>query len=231
MAFPYDQTPAENMIDGQLAPNGITHQGLLASVRSVARELFVPLSLVHNAYVDEDMVFGHGRFLMEPLTQLKLLQALKPKATESVLIIGGATGYSAALLAPLVARICMVEQDHALAAKAHDILEKTHCSNVHVVQNKHAEGAAGMAPYDAILIEGAVEHIPQIIFDQLKEGGRLFSVVTKHVRPTAQLGTKMGMGHAARYEKHHGKISSEPLFDAGVGMLSGFENPATFSFH
>lgn len=231
MAFPYDQTPAENLIDGQLAPNGITHQGLLTSVRSVARDLYVPQSWARNAYVDEDMILGEGRFLMEPLTQLKLLQALDPKPHESVLIIGGATGYSSALLCPLVARVCMVEHDHALAAKARTLLQETGCTNVHVVQGNHTEGAAGSAPYDAMLIEGAVEHIPAAISEQLKEGARLFTVLAKHISPIAQQGTRMGVGQAMRYEKHQGKVSGEPLFDAAVGMLQGFEKPMTFSFH
>ena len=124
MAFPYDQNPAENLIDGQLTPNDITNEALLDAVRAVPRELFVPDAFKATAYVDEEIPLGEGRVLIEPLLQAKLLQAMEVAPHESVLIIGGASGYSAALLARFAARIEMVEENPALAHAATDTFKK-----------------------------------------------------------------------------------------------------------
>jgi len=227
MAFPYDQTPAENLIDGLLAPNAITHEGLLAAVRQTPRETFVPEAFAKSAYVDEEIPLGNGRALMEPLIQARLLQALEPEPGESVLIIGGTTGYTAALLSPLVARVEMVEEDPALVAHAQQALQATGASNVNVVQHTLTHGAPGAAPYDAILIEGAVEVIPAGIVEQLKDGGRLLAIEILQLRS----GANSGLGEAKYYEKINGRLSARVLFEAGVSVLPGFAKEAGFRFN
>lgn len=227
MAFPYDQNPAENLIDGQLTPNDITNEALLDAVRAVPRELFVPDAFKATAYVDEEIPLGEGRVLIEPLLQAKLLQAMEVAPHESVLIIGGASGYSAALLARFAARIEMVEENPALAHAATDTFKKLGLTHVNVAQNALTHGAAGAGPYDAILIEGAVYQVPDAIAAQLKEGGRLLVCINKHLRP----GAKGGLAQAMYYEKRDGKLSARVLFDTSVSMLPGFEQPARFTFN
>lgn len=227
MAFPYDQTQAENLIDGQLAPNAVLHAGLLDAVRHTPREAFVSEAFAASAYVDEDIPLGEGRFLMDPLTQLKLLQALDPQAQESVLVIGGGTGYTAALLSPLVARVELVEENPALAAHAQQALASLGASNVNVVQHKLAHGAPGAAPYDAILIEGAVQAIPQALAAQLKENGRLLAI--EHIQQRS--GSLSGLGVARYYTKNNNQLSARNLFDAGVSLLPGFAHEQGFRFN
>lgn len=227
MAFPYDQSPAENLIDGQLTPNDITNEALLDAVRTVPRELFVPEAFKATAYVDEEIPLGEGRVLIEPLLQAKLLQAMETAPHESVLIVGGASGYSAALLARFAARVEMVEENPALAHAAIDALKQCGVANVNVVQNPLTHGAAGAGPYDAILIEGAVHQVPDAIASQLKEGGRVLVCLNKHLRP----GASSGLAQAMYYEKRDGKLSARVLFDTSVSLLPGFEQPTRFNFN
>jgi protein-L-isoaspartate(D-aspartate) O-methyltransferase len=227
MAFPYDQTQAENLIDGQLAPNAVLHAGLLDAVRHTPREAFVPEAFAASAYVDDDIPLGEGRFLMDPLTQLKLLQALDPQPHESVLVIGGATGYAAALLSPLVARVELVEENPALAAQAQQALASVGATNVNVVQHPLAHGAPGAAPYDAILIEGGVRSIPAAITAQLKEDGRMMAIENIQQRS----GSVSGLGVARYYTKNNNQVSARNLFDAGVSLLPGFAREQGFRFN
>ena len=227
MAFPYDQTPAQNLIDGQLTPNDITHDGLLNAVREVPREQFVPEAFAHTAYVDEEIPLGDGRVLIEPLLQVKLLQALDAQPHESILIIGGASGYSAALLSRFCARVEMVEEHPALAHMAMEAMKQMQISNVTVAQHKLVHGAPGAGPYDAVLIEGAVQQIPEAISAQLKEGGRLLVCHNKHLRP----GSRTGLAQAKYYEKRDGKLSARVLFDTSVSLLPGFEIAPSFIFN
>ncbi len=227
MAFPYNQSPAENLIDGQLTPNAITDDALLDAIRTTPRERFVPQEFATTAYVDEEIPLGEGRVLVEPLLQARLLMALAAKPNESILVIAGATGYSAAILSRFAARVEMVEANPALAHQAQEILKDLGITNVNVVQNALVEGASGAGPYDAILIEGGIEYIPDALVKQLKEGGRIVTCEMKQVRPGATGGLARGM----YYEKRDMRASGRVLFDTSVSLLPGFAKPATFSFN
>lgn len=227
MAFPYDQAPAQNLIDGQLTPNEITSEPLLAVIRTTPRERFVPEAFAQAAYVDEEIPLGEGRYLIAPLVQAKLLQALDAQPQESILVIGGATGYTAALLSHFAARVELVEEDPRIAHMAQQALQSLGVANVKVVQHPLAHGAPGAGPYDAILVEGAVQVLPDAIAAQLKEGGRLLVCENKQLRP----GGHVGLAQAKYYEKREGRLSARVLFDAGISLLPGFEAPPTFSFN
>lgn len=227
MAFPYDQTVRDNLIDGQLTPNAVCDPALLEAVRAVPREAFVPEAFHGAAYVDEAIPLGAGRALMEPLVQTRMLQALALRPGDSLLIIGGTTGYTAALASRLVARVEMVEDSAALVTTAQRALAQQQVANVNVVQHTLAQGARGAAPYDAILVEGAVAHIPDALAAQLKEGGRLVAVLRnpKSRSPFSACGT------AHLYEKNGESLAACPLFDAGVAALPGFTVSSGFEFN
>lgn len=227
MAFPYDQAPAENLIDGQLTPNEVTDKPLLDAIRTTPREAFVPEAFRQAAYVDEEIPLGDGRVLAEPLLQARLIQALNPQPQESIMVIGGATGYSAALLARFCARVELVEENPMIANQAQEALKSLHIANVTVAQRPLASGAPGAAPYDAILIEGAVQVIPDAVAAQLKESGRLLTCVNRQLRP----GARTGLAKAHYYEKCDGKLSSRILFDTSVSLLPGFEAPPVFTLN
>jgi protein-L-isoaspartate(D-aspartate) O-methyltransferase len=149
----------------------------------------------------------------------KLVQALGIAAGDRVLDIGCATGYSSALLARLAGEVIALEEDDKLAAHARRVLAELRVSNVTVLPGSLAGGWPGGAPYDAILLNGSVDGVPEALFAQLAEGGRLGAVV------------KAGpMGRAALHMRAGGAVSRRILFDAAVPPLPGFAAPKSFVF-
>jgi protein-L-isoaspartate(D-aspartate) O-methyltransferase len=228
MVFPYNYAPVENLIDGQLATNGITHAGILDAIRSIPRELFVPDAFRDTAYVDEEIPVSAGRVMMEPLLLARLLQCLDPKPHESVMIIGGGSGYSAALLSHLVARVELVEENPVLAHAAEHHFRQLGLPNVTLAQHALTHGAPATAPYDAILIEGAVQVIPEAISSQLKVGGKLLVCEQKHHAP----GTLSGLAQIVVYDcLKGGVLSARRIGDTSASLLPGFAAAPQFQFY
>ena len=209
-----------NMIEGQLRPNKVIDQRLLDVLAEVPREAFVPEEFKTVAYVDEAIDLGNGRSLIEPMVLARLIQALEIKPDDIVLDIGAGTGYAAALLAKLAGTVVVVEEIPALSYIAMAQLQKLGRDNVAVVTNLLAAGYPKQAPYNAILIEGAVETVPAGILEQIAEGGRLVAVESD----------KGPVGQATLWQRVGGVVSSRPLFDAGVKVLPGFAARAGFVF-
>lgn len=208
-----------HMIDGQLRPTRVTSAPLLDAMAALPRERFVPASVRGIAYVDEDLPIGGGRFLMEPLVLARLIQAAAPGPDDTVLDVGAATGYSSAVLAKLAASVIALEDDRSLSDQAAETLKTLGIENVQAVAGPLNEGHAKRAPYGVILINGAVEHIPDALVAQLAEGGRLAAVI----------GTGP-VGRATLLTKLRGVASPRILFDAGVSPLKGFTKEAGFVF-
>lgn len=210
------------MVDGQVRVNDVTDAAVIAAMLDVPREKFVPDQRAPLAYIDEDLCVQEAanarpaRYLMEPMVLAKLLQALELTPESNVLDIGCATGYAPAVLARVAGRVVALEEDSALAeiAKRH-----ARAWNFEAVTGKAAAGWAAAAPYDAILIEGAVEQIPQALTDQLKDGGRLGAVIRSGAAAKAMLYVRTGQ-----------HVSARRLFDAAIPPLPGFEAPETFVF-
>lgn len=210
-----------NMVEGQLRPNRVTNPQLLAVLADLPRERFLPDAVRSVAYADEDVPLGNGRHLMEPMVLARLIQALQPRSEERALVVASGCGYGAALLARLVMSVTSVESDPTLAHAADQTARTLGLGNVTQATGKLEEGAAAGAPYDVILIEGAVRLIPQAILDQLAEAGRLVTVLA---------GAAGALGVAQLVVKQGGVTSGRPLFDAGTPLLPGFAPPARFTF-
>ncbi len=210
-----------NMVEGQLRPNRVTNVDLLAAVSAVPRELFLPAHLRAVAYADDDVPVGQGRFLIEPMVLVRLIQALQPKGEDRALVVASGRGYGAAILARLVKSVVALEADAGLAAEAGRILGEIGVSNVTQSIGSLEAGAAATAPYDVVLIEGAVGQLPKAILDQIAEGGRLATVVA---------GTAPAYGSAQLFVKQGGIASGRPIFDAGTPLLPGFAASARFTF-
>jgi len=210
-----------NMVEGQLRPNRVTNAQLLSVIGSLPRERFLAEGLRSVAYSDEDVPLGNGRFLMEPMVLARLIQTLQPREVDRALVVASGRGYGAALLARLVKSVVAVESDPALAAAAEQTLKELGVSGIQQVVGPMEAGAAASAPYDVILIEGAVRQVPQAIVDQLVDGGRLATIVAG---PDGALGT------AQLFMKEGGVASGRALFDAGTPTLPGFAPPPRFTF-
>ncbi len=209
-----------NMVEKQIRPNRVTDPRVIDAMEAVPRELFVPKSLRGIAYIDEDLEVAPGRYLMEPMVMARLLQAAEIEADDVVLDIGCATGYGPAVLARIAATVVGLESDPALAERATALLAELGVDNAAVVTGPLEEGYAAQAPYDVILIEGAVEEVPQAITDQLAEGGRLVCVVAG----------PRSVGKLTVFLRLHGGISRRTEFDAAVPPLPGFQSPPKFEF-
>jgi protein-L-isoaspartate(D-aspartate) O-methyltransferase len=210
-----------NMVDGQLRPNRVTNPALLAAVSELPRERFLPDGLRSVAYADDDVRLGNGRFLMEPMVLARLIQALQPQPDDKVLVVASGRGYGAALMSRLAKSVVAVESDAALAGAADQTIRDLGIVNINQTVAKLEAGAPAEAPFDAILIEGAVHEIPRALLDQLAEGGRLTTVMAA---PAGVLGV------AQLIVKDGGVSSGRPLFDAGTPALPGFAPPPRFTF-
>lgn len=214
---PSFQTLRAAMIDSQLRPNGVNDARVIAAFAEVPRERFVPARLAPIAYVDEDLAFAPGRFLMEPLVFGNLVMRAETRARDRLLVIGTGSGYEAAVLARLVGHVVALESDAALVRDARAAIE---ADNVDVVEGPLAAGHAAGAPYDIVLVNGAVEYIPDVILDQLADGGRFVGVVTD----------RDGVGHATVGRKAGGGFGQTAFMEVGVGTLPGFARPRGFVF-
>jgi protein-L-isoaspartate(D-aspartate) O-methyltransferase len=210
-----------NMIDGQLRPNRVTNSRLLAAVADLPRERFLPDCRKALAYADDDIPLGNGRFLLEPMVLTRLIQNIQPAPEDKALVIASGRGYGAALLARLVKTVVAVESDEGMASSAEQTMKDLNIGNVRLVRADLVAGMPADAPYDAVLIEGAVREIPKAILDQLAEGGRLGVVIA---------GSPGALGVAHLVVKEGGITSGRPLFEAGTPVLPGFAQPPRFAF-
>lgn len=214
----------QKMVDGQVRPSDVTDLGIIEAMLAVPRELFVPARQRALAYLDLDLDVSEGganrRFLIKPAVTAKMLQAAGIGDGDSVLVAGCATGYTAALVAKLTTGpVTATEADPALAAKAKQVLAGLGLAAVTVRPADVAAGEPANAPYDVIVLDGATEIVPDRLYAQLKEGGRLVGVfaMTKPARA-------MIVTHS------HDDFGNRALFDAAAPVLPGLERPPAFVF-
>jgi protein-L-isoaspartate(D-aspartate) O-methyltransferase len=206
------------MVDGQVRVNDVTDPRIIDAMLEIPREHFVPPSRAGLAYIDEDLPLGSGRYLIEPMVLAKLVHALALTEGERVLDVGCATGYGAVLLSRLAGRVVAVEEEPELAAAAQRLLAEL-APDVSLVVGPLTAGAPGEGPFDAILIEGSIETVPEALVRQLRQGGRLAAVVGSG-----------GMGRATLHVRAGQVLSRRPVFDAAVPPLPGFAVPRQFVF-
>jgi protein-L-isoaspartate(D-aspartate) O-methyltransferase len=216
-------TARQKMVDGQVRPSDVTDMRILDAMAAVPREAFVPESQRALAYLDLDLdvseAGGAKRFLIKPVVIAKMLQAAEIMATDNVLVVGCASGYTAAVVAKLCSRVTATESDGALAAKAGEVLTRLGFGNVTVRTQAAADGDETNAPYDVIVLAGATEVVPNRLYRQLKDGGRLVGVFAMSRPARAMIVT-----HS------HADFGDRALFDAAVPVLPGLERPPAFVF-
>lgn len=167
------------MVDGQIRPNKVTDARIIQAMRRLPRERFVPASLTGVAYVDEDLPLGEGRALVEPMVIARLVQLARIRPGERALVVGAGTGYGAALMAACGAVVTALEQDARLLEIARRALRDA-APAVRIVEGPLAAGLADGAPWDVIMIEGAVQEIPPAVGAQVRaDGGRLVTVLAR----------------------------------------------------
>ena len=213
------ETARRNMVESQIRTNKVTHTALLAALASVPRERFVPAERAHAAYVDQDIPLAPGRYLMEPMIFARLIQEADPRPGDNALLVGSATGYGAAVLAPLVKTATALESDPSLAARGREQFARLSIIGANQVEGPLAQGWSRGAPYDLIVLEGSAEVISPALFDQLADGGKLMAVIAA-----------AGVGRAVLHTKKSNVLSHRVIFDASVHALPGFEGKRGFVF-
>lgn len=212
-------TARQNMIDSQIKPFSVTDARVLEAFATVEREAFVPSERQGLAYVGEDLPVGEGRYLIEPPAYARLLQAAEIEADHIVLDVGALTGYTSTILARLAKAVFAVDEAEWVN-KAKKITAKTEAHNIVFVPGNLANGCSQHAPYDVIVINGAVQTIPQALVNQLKDGGKIATFFRDD----------KGESHAVIYHKHKGDLRKQIIFDAFVPVLNGFEKAEGFTF-
>lgn len=206
------------MVDTQIRPADVTKYLIIDALLTVPREIFVPDTQREAAYAGEDLDLGDGRVLLEPRTLAKMLDALDLSNDELVMDVGCGYGYSAAVVARLAQAVVAVEDNEVMAGEAQALLSEAGADNVVLHQGPLVAGAAEHGPYDAILIEGGIEELPQTLIEQLKDGGRIACIFMQGALGEVRIGYKTGDAISWRFE-----------FNAAAPVLPGFETQRAFA--
>jgi protein-L-isoaspartate(D-aspartate) O-methyltransferase len=209
------------MVDGQLRPSRVTDRRILDAMRRLPREEYVPASHRDLAYIDDDVPLGEGRVLLKPLVIARLIQLARPREGETVLVVGAGSGYGAALLAACGAQVTALEESAALLQLARGVPADTLATgSITWVEGKLATGHEAGAPYDLVVIEGAVREIPEAIGRQVGVHGRLVCILCG----------KPGAGVAVLAEPSVGGLRAQAAFDANAPLLPALIPAPAFSF-
>jgi len=200
------------MVENQLRPQGVIDPLVLGAMGKIERENFLPPHTRALAYVDRAVLMGDGRYLPAPAVLGSLLTQMMVVRGQRALVIGAGTGYSSAVLEAMGLIVTTLESSSELASAARR-------NGLHVVEGPLEAGWKKDAPYDQVLIDGAVEYIPDSIVDQLANGGRLGVALVDRGITRLIVGRKAG-----------GAFGYLSLSDAGVPALPGFSLPKAFTF-
>lgn len=211
------ETMRHAMVASQLRTNAVSDARVVAAMARVPREDFLPEGVRRLAYRDTAVPLGHGRSANVPIATGRLLTEAGVLATDKVLLIGAAGGYTAALLGMLAASVVAVESDPALITLARVAL--ANYVNVALIEGALEAGSPDGAPYDLLMIDGAVEHVPETLVTQLRAGGRVVTGLTDR-----------GVTRLAAGRKSEGGFGLSDFADIDCVPLPGFARPKVFSF-
>ena len=214
-------TQRMNMVESQVLTSDVTDRRILRAMRELPRERFVPAPMTALAYMDEAVPVtpagAERRWLLAPRVLAKLLQLADIGDDNHVLDVGGATGYSAAVLAGMGRSVIALESNIKLAEQARANLAALALDNASVTVGELTAGWLDKAPYDAIVLQGAAATVPEALFDQLKDGGRLVAVLLEN-----------GLGKATIWRRLGRSVDAWGEFDAAAPVLPGFERTPVF---
>jgi len=163
----------EEMVKQQIEKRGIKDASTLAALRKTPRHLFVPKSIIDDAYEDRPLPIGYGQTISQPFIVAYMTEIVKPQPQHRVLEIGTGSGYQAAVLSEIVKEVYTIEIVDSLGSQARNRLSKLNYKNITVKTGDGYYGWKDKSPFDAIVVTAAAEHIPPPLIEQLKEGGRM----------------------------------------------------------
>lgn len=202
-----------------MRPSDVTKFPIIDALLSIPREDYVPDDKRDAAYIGENIDIGGGRVVLEPRTLAKMLEAVNVQPKDVVLDLGCGLGYSTAVLAQLAEFVVAVEDDATRAEEAQQNLSAHGVDNAAVFEGVLAEGSAKSAPYDVIMLQGAVEQVPEALLAQVKEGGRIVAIFAEGALGVVRVGRKID-----------GTVNWRMAFNAGAPVLTGFTKEVAFEF-
>lgn len=214
-----------NMVESQVRPSELTDRRIAAGMLAVAREAYLPAELQGVAYSDGEHCLDGieglqaQRWLLAPRTVAKMLQALDLESQDIVLLVGAASGYEAALLSTMVQTVVGIESDAKLVDWSESALQEQAVGNAVIVKGALNEGYPTEGPYDAILINGGVDMVPDGLLDQLKDGGRLVAVRREN-----------GLTRLVRWQRSGERFAVSAFSIATAQVLPEFEREVAFVF-
>jgi protein-L-isoaspartate(D-aspartate) O-methyltransferase len=210
-----------NMIEQQLRPGNVLDPDVLDTLFMVKREEFVPPAHRRLAFADTQIPLGgeSGARMFAPIVEALALQALAMKKHENVLEVGTGSGYMAALLGVHADHVWTIEIDPQLADMARENLRRAGAANITVQTGNGLSGLAAHAPFDVIMISGAVAAVPDVLLDQLKPGGRLFAIEGAAPAMEAAIHTRTDKGFQRRAVF---ETAAAPLRDAAPAPAFAF---------
>ena len=209
----------KNMVDGQIKPiNGMTER-IVSTFYALDRNNFMPLQLKNQSYMEMNLNIDEGRVIPKPDLIAKIVLNINLKDNENVLILGSSTGYLAAILSYHAQTVIVVEENKKLLEASEKSIKENNINNVVFFNNEIAKGCLEQSPFNAIIIEGAVEEVPKNIVDQLESGGRMIAIISDNGACTAKMYKKRGLS-----------ISTSKLFNCSIPVLNSFKMKNSFSF-
>lgn len=211
--LPQSEEMRRNMVDSQLRTDGVNTPWIIAAMLATPREDFVA-GANSAVYMDRSFPLGGGRMLNPPLAAGQMLMVAEPKTTDRVLLIGAGTGYLAALLNCRVTSLVAVEETAELADAF-----AANLPDIQLLRSAHNAGAPDNALFDLIIIDGAIEELPQTIVKQLADGGRIVTGITDG--PVSRLATGVKRGS---------HLAIRTVADMEIAALPGFTRAKEFVF-
>ena len=213
------KTHNSNMVNGQIKPiNGISER-IVSIFHSLDRSSFMPKKLIDNSFTEKNLALSNNRVILKPSIIARIVMHIDLKENENVLILGSTNGYLAAILSLLAETVIVIEEDDNLMRISEENIKKNEINNVIFFKKNISEGCAEQSPFNAIIIEGAVESLPQTILDQLELGGRLLTILSEN-----------GICNAKIFTRKETMLQSKSLFPCSVPVLSSFKQKNIFSF-
>ena len=209
----------KNMVEGQIKPIEGMQKNILEAFRSINRDDFVPQNLKDNSFSEKNLFLKRDRFVLKANLIAKMISALDILNDENVLVIGSSTGYSSAIISRLAETVISIEEDKELLDFSEKAVKKNGIDNIVFINNVMIEGCPEQGPFNAIIIEGAIDEVPQKILNQLELNGRLIAMINDN-----------GISNVIEYQKKNNTFTERFLFSCSAPKLKSFDKRKSFSF-